>query len=76
MHCPEQTFFILLWIRGEGLDPPNPSYKSLGANLSLYKKHPPAKILALQIAGARPRHDAKTRDKSAYKKLPQPRWFT
>ena len=55
---------IPLCIRGEDLDPPNPSHKSLGPNLSLYKEVSPVKTWGVQKAGANLGQGAKNCHKS------------
>ena len=49
---------------GGGLDPPYPSHKTLGPNLSLYKEVSPVKIWSLQKARVNLGQGAKNRHKS------------
>ena len=55
---------IPVCIREEDLDPPYPSHKTLGPNLSLYKEVSPVKIWSLQKARVNLEQGAKNRHKS------------
>ena len=71
---------IPVCIRGEDLDPPYPSHKTLGPNLSLYKEVSLVKIWSLQKAivnlgqGAKNRHksDLQERGPTLMAKLSEP----
>ena len=64
--CPTKlpVKWIPVCIRGEDLDPPYPSHKTLGPNLSLYKEVSPVKIWSLQKARVNLGQGAKNRHKS------------